>query len=315
MESIKEDKVFIINNELVYNPNLHTLSALSKDDQLSSLAIPASRCFNLLLEQHGTVVAQEYMLDNVWSSRGIVVSVNTLYQNIFILRSAIKKFGISRELIKTIPKRGFSIPIDISIDIVTIENIYDEQSHYFKNNNENNSDFTSKNVTGNKPEIITTNTINTAISESVLNNAVVTSTTDTAASSVEWWHAENLKRYGYLALLIALFLFSLIFTYSASKDKIAVKTFAHFPYLRDFGQCKVFRNIAKTDDSYYLQLISELKLRCNSKEWWYITSYPPSDRISVLTCTAPLDDDKDISAMCDSNVFINEQKQNKDENN
>ncbi|CAM3631642.1 winged helix-turn-helix domain-containing protein [Klebsiella spallanzanii] len=81
-----------------------------------SLPIPASNCFKILLENQGEIITQEALLTRVWNERGMNVNANTLHQNISLLRKALARIDGGREVIKTIPKRGFTIPSSIAIE-------------------------------------------------------------------------------------------------------------------------------------------------------------------------------------------------------
>lgn len=52
---------------------------------------PAGRCLLLLIDRAGSIVTQQEFLDIVWQSRGMLVSSNTYYQNISILRKRAPK--------------------------------------------------------------------------------------------------------------------------------------------------------------------------------------------------------------------------------
>jgi DNA-binding winged helix-turn-helix (wHTH) protein len=48
----------------------------------------------------------------VWKTRGIVVSQNTFYQNISLLRKSLVKAGLSQDIIVTVRQRGFVLAAD-----------------------------------------------------------------------------------------------------------------------------------------------------------------------------------------------------------
>ncbi|HGU9824733.1 TPA: transcriptional regulator [Enterobacter cancerogenus] len=78
---------------------------------------PAGRCLLLLIERAGSIVTQQDFLDIVWQRRGMLVSPNTYYQNISILRKGLKKIGFDVDPIVTIPRIGLTLASDTQIVI------------------------------------------------------------------------------------------------------------------------------------------------------------------------------------------------------
>lgn len=115
-------KQIIIDKTVVYEPLTHSLYIIGNKSTQIVLAIPASLCFFVLLDNHGKIVTHNGLLSSVWQSRGMEVSPNTVYQNISILRKSLVSLGLTGEIITTVPKRGFVISENI-----LIENIDDEK--------------------------------------------------------------------------------------------------------------------------------------------------------------------------------------------
>ncbi|MDU4840613.1 MAG: winged helix-turn-helix domain-containing protein [Leclercia adecarboxylata] len=101
--------LFIINDEIMFDVNANELRSLINDRVVVALNAPTARCLQLLLESQGEVVSREEFLESVWKTRGIIVSENTFYQNISLLRKSLTKAGLSHEIIVTIRQRGFVI--------------------------------------------------------------------------------------------------------------------------------------------------------------------------------------------------------------
>ncbi|MCU6663648.1 Transcriptional activator CadC [compost metagenome] len=100
---------FIINNEVIFDMNINELQPLTLSGSLVTLNAPTARCLQLFLEHKGKVISREEFLDSVWKTRGVVVSENTFYQNISLLRKSLARAGLSQEIIVTIRQRGFRI--------------------------------------------------------------------------------------------------------------------------------------------------------------------------------------------------------------
>lgn len=112
---------FIIEGLVTYSPDTHTLYPKSDPAETQSLPLPASLCLRELLDNYGEVVSQQTLLENVWAVRGMTVSANTLYQNIFQLRKALSNAGIEQELITTVPRKGFMIARNVRVSMFIAE--------------------------------------------------------------------------------------------------------------------------------------------------------------------------------------------------
>lgn len=108
---------FIINSEVIFDMNSCEVKSVTiESSENIILNVPTARCLQLLLECQGRVVSREDFLLQVWNARGIVVSQNTFYQNISLLRKSLKKAGLSVEIIITVRRKGFTISTDTKIE-------------------------------------------------------------------------------------------------------------------------------------------------------------------------------------------------------
>lgn len=69
--------LWIINDNIEFNPEMNRLASLSRPDLNIILTTPASRCLRLLLENAPSVVSQQTFFQKVWEEDGMVVSANT----------------------------------------------------------------------------------------------------------------------------------------------------------------------------------------------------------------------------------------------
>lgn len=113
--------VYIIDEIVKYNPETHELMVIHKDEVPLVLSVPASRCFLFLLLNQGRIITQSELFHEGWEKYGIDVSMQTLYQNIYIIRRALKIAGIDREVISTIPKKGIMIPDSINVVSIVVK--------------------------------------------------------------------------------------------------------------------------------------------------------------------------------------------------
>lgn len=111
-------KVYFLNQEIIFDPKNHKFICIKNGFSLQevNINIPASRCLELLIISRGKVITRENFLKQVWTENGVFVSQNTYYQNISILRKALKKAGFDEEIIVTIPHRGLTLNPNIVIE-------------------------------------------------------------------------------------------------------------------------------------------------------------------------------------------------------
>ncbi|URN99640.1 winged helix-turn-helix domain-containing protein [Leclercia adecarboxylata] len=113
---------FIINDEIIFDVNSCQVKALDGPDEGIILNTPTARCLQLLIDKRGEVVSRESFLEQVWQVRGIVVSQNTFYQNISLLRKSLKKVGLTEDIIVTVRRKGFMLATDTRIQPIEDKN-------------------------------------------------------------------------------------------------------------------------------------------------------------------------------------------------
>ncbi|EOC9367976.1 transcriptional regulator [Enterobacter asburiae] len=106
---------YIINETVEFDPSHSTLRDLNNPERVVVLNYPVGRCLLLLIENTGSIVSQQEFMDIVWQGRGMLVSPNTYYQNIYILRKGMKKIGFETDPIVTIPRIGLTLSSDTRI--------------------------------------------------------------------------------------------------------------------------------------------------------------------------------------------------------
>ncbi len=114
--------LFIINEEVIFDANVFELRLIDNRDQAITLNAPTARCLKLLLERAGQVVSREEFMQEVWQARGIVVSQNTFYQNISLLRKSLQKMGLSADIIATVRGVGFVFSPEACVQLVEDDN-------------------------------------------------------------------------------------------------------------------------------------------------------------------------------------------------
>ncbi|HGF0148779.1 TPA: transcriptional regulator [Klebsiella variicola] len=101
---------YIINDEVVFNTDVNELQpVVGKGHEVITLNTPTARCLQLLLENNGKIISRDEFLSAVWEERGVVVSQNTFYQNISLLRKSLLRAGLTQDVVVTVRQRGFVI--------------------------------------------------------------------------------------------------------------------------------------------------------------------------------------------------------------
>lgn len=106
--------VYTINGTVIFDSVEHTIvpcqPGSGKECKLNQ---PASRCLSLLIENNGKTISQETFIEEVWRKKGMLVAVNTFYQNISILRKALISSGLKEKVVITVPKKGIMLHAEI----------------------------------------------------------------------------------------------------------------------------------------------------------------------------------------------------------
>lgn len=122
---------YIINDEIIFNKDTFELKSVTDVNEAISLNAPTARCLLLLIERKGEVISRECFMDQVWHAHGIVVSENTFYQNISLLRKSLKKIAPKMDIVITVRSKGFFIAD--STNIASLEDDSSAQSMLARN--------------------------------------------------------------------------------------------------------------------------------------------------------------------------------------
>jgi DNA-binding winged helix-turn-helix (wHTH) protein len=110
---------YIINCEVIYDVINNELVPYGDKGERVSMNAPTARCLLLLLKSRDKIISREEFLEEVWRTRGVVVSQNTFYQNISLLRKSLASAGLSDDIIVTVRRRGFSLSEQAKVTPVT----------------------------------------------------------------------------------------------------------------------------------------------------------------------------------------------------
>jgi len=235
--------VYIINEALIYDAQAHLLH-YTDGDKMVTLPIPASNCFKILLDNQGEIISQETLLTRVWNARGMNVNANTLHQNISLLRKALAQIEGGREVIKTIPKRGFTIPADITVLHKDQDRGTEPASNEMAEVSAPLAVITAppaeKNVSRIRPAARTI-----AVAGGLL-----------LLLLVAWWHITTPQK----------------------------NYFSAYIEINDIEGCKVFVNSIAEDDTIFQGLVRRSMVDCRSSRWVYITGNHAADYPSMIAC-------------------------------
>jgi DNA-binding winged helix-turn-helix (wHTH) protein len=261
---------FILEDKVIYDSVNHSLFHIDQRDTQVTLAIPASLCLLTMLQKKNETVSLDELLNFAWTSRGMNVSSNAIYQNISLLRKSLSKFGLSNDFIKTVPKRGFVI-------------LEDKFSVFENNQKQENSGVEEKE---NKSAIRTK-----------IDNIYGTDTRSTMI----------LQSCIFILIMVVTCLFSFYLSFQLSNIKEIKNSpyiYPDFTEIQSIGDCYIFRNKSRVSDLFFTGFISEHMLKCENQKWWYIINYPPATQTFILRCDSDIFTKKnENSILCKSDYY------------
>jgi len=89
---------------------------LRRNGEIVSLPARVFDVLCMLVERHGSVVSKDELMDTIWADS--FVEESNITQSIYSLRRALGKGPNGKELIETVPKRGYrlSVPVETCVD-------------------------------------------------------------------------------------------------------------------------------------------------------------------------------------------------------
>ncbi|MGV8927177.1 MAG: winged helix-turn-helix domain-containing protein [Ewingella sp.] len=289
---------YILNGAVEFHPATSTLRDLNDPDNVVVLNSPAGRCLLLLIERVGTIVTQHEFMDIVWAKRGMLVSSNTYYQNISILRKGLKKIGLVDDPVVTIPRIGLTLASGTQIKKLPTEQrvevchenaqFIDESSHA------QDVKISLPFDTPESPGMIISPKITCINNEMKISPAVLPRKSDRFSH-------QRLVFWG-ICTLPVIALFYIITAGIKLNDESQYFSSYHF-FLKTTHGCHIFLldSIATGEArTKALGHISGLKESCANYPWMYITHLPLLPRLSVIRCDKPMNE----SNTCISDYFF-----------
>jgi DNA-binding winged helix-turn-helix (wHTH) protein len=272
---------YIINDTVLYTPDEHRLTPLGKRGKETILNTPVNRCLLLLLQNPGDIVRQETILAEVWEKHGQYVTMNTLYQNILLLRRGMRNAGIFIPAIKTMPKVGVKFTGKVQL-VEESKSIHAES----KQHNSNESTPVNEDVGHDGATIsIDIPEENVSIDKVMIKN--INQHSLICFFKKNRWIRFFLPAAGFIILAI-------IFTMGPTKNVLFYDT---HDKITELNKCSVY--VDRGDKSINPEEIKgfmvDRNLKCNRGEFLYVTRAPRTENIRVFFCSTASDGDIDCS--------------------
>lgn len=253
------DTIYLIDNSFVFNSSVHTLQRIESNETVN-LAVSASLCLTLLLENQGEIILRHELLERVWGSRGMNVTTNTLYQNISLLRKSFSRLGIDTSMIQTAPRRGFLFDKNINVKKRT----EDKDTH--------------ANIIG-TPVLFKENAVDLDQTINYIKDAAV---------GKKKRSKTTIKRHLYPLLgsvSLLLFLIITILVFHVNKLDSLLDDYEIFTSV---SNCKTYNNSVYENGSDYVMSIKNHNYLCNGENIDYMASHYPAPRTSTIYCQYPI---------------------------
>ncbi|RJT46148.1 winged helix-turn-helix domain-containing protein [Rahnella woolbedingensis] len=273
-------KLYLLNDIVLFDPEERSLVQIdAARARKIILHSPASECLRLLLLHNDQPVSQKYLFDQVWEKNGAFVTVNTLYQNKGLIRKGLKVAGLTDDVIKTLPKIGFKISVNLSEIVPEAEQT---------------AAVTELNISGGECE-----------KEAEEKKDV--SLENVTVFPHGYFSSEHKYRWGVgiAGIIVMIFIWGSIF-------KILPVDTSYYSAYRFSGTvngCDIYSSYP--DDEKNIALFSELMkkhpLQCHSKKITYMAINRMYEASSLLLCDQKITDN---DARCVSFVFISDKNEN-----
>ncbi|MFP7609849.1 winged helix-turn-helix domain-containing protein [Serratia quinivorans] len=107
---------YLIDNKLIFDSENNTLSNLDENHCTEDvLPRPTSRLLCELVKQQGSLIERNKLLKLVWSDYGSIPSDSNLNNHLTILRKRLDDWGVNRNKIETIPRKGVKLTADVIV--------------------------------------------------------------------------------------------------------------------------------------------------------------------------------------------------------
>lgn len=267
---------YIINEDIEFHPATSTLRNIHNPRNMVALNSPSGRCLLLLINRLGEVVTQNEFMDFVWKQRGLMVTSNTYYQSISILRKGLKSIGMGDDLIVTIPRIGLTLASETRIRKLSTDKGID-------------INYKSDNLIE-TPELIHKETIS-----SFGEKFAVSKQEELDILSSHRLHITRVGNAKFRRLIGYILMFSVIFSctfFVFLKSLYAKKDFfSDYTIATTLKKCNIFlpsKTHANDDKKNAIRYADRYIQDCQEKPAWiYVTIASTTPRTSVIRCDKP----------------------------
>lgn len=242
-------KKYLINNFVEFQPSNSLLVCHTEPVRRVVLPLPSARCFTLLLER-GELVTHKEFYPYVWGNDAAHIMPNNLYQNISLLRKALRSITPGGHTwVVTVPRQGFRLSPSVEVEVKRSE----EQELY--------------------PEAPDVTRVITSVKKNFPSDYIVQ-------------HLTQLFKYcSYLFLVaLAIVCYLVVDQYTYKKTEFADNFFLY----KSYDLCKV--NINKIARPPYLheKFLPFILQKCSHSPHVYITAYNVLPLASIIICEKPI---------------------------
>jgi DNA-binding winged helix-turn-helix (wHTH) protein len=283
------DKKYLINDTIIFSPEERKLYLLSNVEDFQYLTFPATKCLFVIIKNNPNVVAKEQLLEMVWGERGMIVPLNTLYQNISSIRKALKKLSGDDAMIVTQPKKGFRFSKNITIKE------YSEEVPVLKGITGSKSITNSKDMAASDDIPALDDKQRSLAKETVVfkNAAVSEYIPVSKAVPVEkpHYYAKHCL-IAKLVLLVLLFIILFFIFYWVQTGSEKTNFFTDYIYRLE-NKCHIYTNYDSTHNIKAMALSKNIH-DCESYPYVYITNYKYIPSSSSISCDKPIDSKENV---------------------
>ncbi|HHS9791242.1 TPA: winged helix-turn-helix domain-containing protein [Raoultella ornithinolytica] len=278
-------RYYIINNIVEFHPTTRQLRNLINPTQMVVLNSPTSRCLLLLIESSNTIVTQQEFMYNVWEKLGLVVSANTYYQNICLLRKGLKEVGFPADPITTIPRIGLTLARETQVQVIESADVLP-----IANVEESKTEEGARPVHHDTPDSADSDHIGSLRASEPVSGIVAAVPDIPAEQSL---NKAGIRKFSKLFFLITALIFSILL----ADIKVILAQFQGSRYFENYmlavntNGCHFFLNkeIHNTDEkAAALTYGNQFKPDCKKFPWVYISRYAMLPRASVIRCNKPM---------------------------
>lgn len=294
--------IYLIDNSFYFDEESESIWLKDNERGKVFLGRSSSVFLSLLLKNHGKVIKKDEIISTIWGGEGLVVSDNSYYQLILILRRKIQDTGFKEEIISTVPRKGLMISFSFNVVITNNTDLSSGKSisdvSLIKTIEDNYGEDCLTHLEGEKNGLMISPSIDTETTSNIASSNEETATiknktlNDTYDQDKLHITQTKYKKRNYKSLFIKLSFFisfyllivacSLFYHYT----EVNIPDWDWSPYNTYYedGDCIIKKNgdfPSETIDSEFHEIIINT---CIDNNYIYVTSYDFTLRLSIIAC-------------------------------